>query len=265
MFGPLLSKSTMAAPRVKSRVGMGTPRPSRDRNGADERRWRHTRQPLPNGRGPDNPQRQVWRHATVGLVCLAPGLVMGSGCEKRIAVDVYPPGALHVRYVPATNYTDCLVASAVMCANYVTNSDSFQPAGLRHEVTAVGGDPARIADVRDWLAGRRLTMQPLTGSFDSRELTGLGWWLLEGGYPVICVMNRWAGNAEYNHAVVVIGVAGGDSVETAATIHYLDPASPRRLVSVERLTFQHFWNSAGNIMLPVFRTPRELAGAATGA
>ena len=198
---------------------------------------------------------------SAGVVGVAALFVLGAGCQRRIAVDTFPAGTVHVRFVPAANYTDCLVASVVMCANYVTASERFEPADVREGLTAAGLDPTRIADVRDYLTGRRLTLQPLTGSFTDRELTGLGWWLLQGGYPVICVMNKNGGNADYNHAVVVIGVGGGDSVASAQTVHYLDPASPRRLESVDRLLFQHYWGSAGKIMLPLFETPGQVAGA----
>ena len=208
--------------------------------------------------GPSLAARCRWSTGVVGVVTL---FVLGAGCQRRIAVDTFPPGALPVRFVPAANYTDCLVASVVMCANYVTASERFEPAIVREGLTAAGLDPTRIADLRVYLAGRRLTLQPLTGSFTDRELVGLGWWLLQGGYPVICVMNKNAGNADYNHAVVVIGVGRGDSVASARTVHYLDPASPRRLESVDRLLFRHYWASAGHIMLPLFETPGEVAGA----
>ena len=46
---------------------------------------------------------------------------MATGCTKRKAVDQFPPGVLRVRYMPAIDWTDCMVASTVMCANYVTN------------------------------------------------------------------------------------------------------------------------------------------------
>jgi hypothetical protein len=174
-----------------------------------------------------------------------------------MAVDTFPAGVLQVRFVPAISYTDCLVASAVMCANYVTVSDRFSPAELRGDLEAAGLDPTRVADVKGWLADQRVTMQPLTGSLSDRELTGLAWWLLRGGYPVICVMNKFAGNADYNHAVVVIGIEGGGGAESAEAVYLLDPASPRCLERFDRLTFLHYWGSAGNMMLPVFETPPD--------
>lgn len=191
-----------------------------------------------------------------GMALLLALVMPVSGCYQRIAVDRFPPGVLQVRYVRAASYTDCLVAAAVMCASYVTASDRFAAATMRGDLEAAALDPARIADVKAWLAQRDLTLQPLTGSFSDKELTGLGWWLCRGGYPVTCVINKFAGNADYNHAVVVIGIDGGGGIESAQGVYYLDPASPRGLERLDRLTFLHYWGSAGNMMLPLFETPR---------
>lgn len=197
----------------------------------------------------------------LAALLLGPAL---AGCEehRRIAIDQYPPGTLHVRYVKALEYTDCLVAAAVMCANYVTGSTRFDADDLRREVLASGGDPSRVADVSRYLADHRVTMQALKGEPTHEPLVGLGWWVLEGGYPVACVINEFGANADYNHAVVVIGVDGAADLTRAEGLYVLDPASPRRVERLDRLTFLHYWGSAGNVMLPVFETPPERVSAA---
>lgn len=180
-----------------------------------------------------------------------------SGCHQRLAVDRYPPGALRVRYVPASNYSECLLASTVMCANYVTGSRRITLSRMRDELRNDNLDATRVADVAGWLASQQLTLKPLTGEFSDKELVGLGWWLSRGQYPIICVMNKFAGNAEYNHAVVVIGIEGTGLFEEADAVFILDPASPRRVERLETLAFCHYWNSAGRIMLPLFETPPQ--------
>lgn len=193
--------------------------------------------------------RGAWTAAAwVGLTC---------GCHQRLAVDHYPPGTLQVRYVPAGDYSECLLASTVMCANYVSGSHRFSLTRMRDELRADGLDPTRVGDVARWLSSYRLTLTPVAGQFGDQELLGLGWWLDQGQYPVICVMNKHAGNAEYNHAVVVIGTEGTGPLEDARAIFLLDPASPRRVERMEPLAFRHFWNTAGRIMLPLFETPPQ--------
>ncbi len=186
-------------------------------------------------------------------------LLGASGCAERIAIDKFPPGVLRVRYMPANDWTDCMVACTVMCANYVTRTDRFASSKLRDELEAEGLDVGRVGDVTQWLAKKRITLQALTGEYSSEDLVGLGWWVLEGGYPVICVINKLGGNADNNHAVVVIGVEGQGGIESAKKVYVLDPASPKRLETWEPILFRHYWGSAGNIMLPMYKTPDEAA------
>lgn len=112
-----------------------------------------------------------------------------------------------------------------------------------------------MADVQAWLGERGFELKPLVGELSDDPPLGIGWWLLERGYPVICVINKFAGNADYNHAVVIIGMKGGGSAESAETVYILDPASPKRIEQWERLKFVHYWGSAGRVMLPLFETP----------
>jgi len=201
----------------------------------------------------------------VAVLALAPGL-LGASCQKRVAVDHFPPGALQVGYVAAANYTDCLVASVVMCANYVRGSEWCSAARLRSELTAAGKDPALTGDMRSWLAGRNITMIALRGELSDAQPTGLGWWVRQRGYPVTCVVNRHAGKADYNHAVVVIGIDARGATADAEAVYVLDPASPKRLERWDRLSFEHYWGSGGSVMLPLFETPgRGTPAMPTGA
>jgi len=208
---------------------------------------------------------------TCGLWALAAGLIvpgaLGATCNRRLAVDQYPPGVLRVRFVAASGYTDCLVAGAVMCANYVTGQKRLSPEEARSELAAAGLDPSRITDVRRWLKKEHFELTPLRGEFTDTEQVGLGWWVLRRGYPVICVINKFAGNADYNHAVVVIGFDGPGSAESAEAIYLLDPASPKRLERWDRLTFEHYWAGGGRFMLPLYQTPSALprSGSRAGA
>jgi len=190
----------------------------------------------------------------------------GATCERRIAVDDYPPGTLQVRFVPAMRWTDCLVAGVTMCANYVAGSSRLDPSRIRTGMTEAGLDPTRIADMRTYLAENGWELTPLHGRLSGEPETGLIWWVLERGYPILCVVNKYAGNADYNHAVVVIGFEGPPQAVPSEPgrvapvlgvdkVCLLDPASPKRVECWDRLTFEHYWGSAGRIMLPLYEKP----------
>lgn len=194
--------------------------------------------------------------SAVTLVLVLTGL-LDMACNRRVAATDFPPNSLRVRYVPASDYTDCLVASVVMCANYVLGSDHFSPSGVRRELAADGLDPTRIGDVRMWLDGKGIKMVPLKGELSDTPPLGLGWWVQERGYPVICVVNKFGGNAEYNHAVVVIGVETGETAGQLGAVYVLDPASPRGVERWEHRTVEHYWRSTGQIMLLLFEAQRQ--------
>lgn len=204
------------------------------------------------------------RHRAGALVAVLVLSIGGPSCAKRVAVDEFPPGTVRVGYLAATDYTDCLVASVSMCANYVLGGRRFSPVELRRDLTAAGLDHALVADVGPLLAERGFELRPLVGELSDAPPLGLGWWVLQRGYPVTCVVNKFAGNADYNHAIVVIGINGGGSAESAEAVYVLDPASPKRLERWERLEFLHYWGSAGRVMLPLFETPGD-APRAVGA
>jgi hypothetical protein len=184
-------------------------------------------------------------------------MLMGATCHKRVAVEDYPPGAMRVRYVAATDYSECLVASVVMCGNYVLNSNRMTPEQVERDLADAGLDHTRVGDMRTWLKTQGIQMTPLKGRYSSEPPNGLAWWVLDRGYPVICVVNRHAGDAEYNHAVLVIDVKINETSEAPEGVYVLDPASPKRIEHIERQMFEHYWGSAGSVMLPLFEAPHE--------
>ncbi len=185
-------------------------------------------------------------------------LAILAGChEPKIAVRQYPPTALRVRYVAATDYTDCLLASVVMVANYVSGHDRLEAGRLRREMRAEGLDPTVIGDFQTWAARYGLKLIALRGALDAEPPRDLAWWVVERGYPVICVINRHEGNPDYNHAVVVIGVDFDDSTQQVAGLDVLDPAAPRRLVHLPRADFERDWSATNRVMMLVFDAPRD--------
>ncbi len=180
-------------------------------------------------------------------------LVLNTGCYRRIAVDQYPSNALKVRYVAATDLTDCLLASSVMCMNYLAGQDRFAAPRLRQQMSADGLDMTRVGDMREFLADRRIKLIPLKGELAADPPLGLIWWVVSRGYPVICVVNQEEGAPEeFNHAVVVIGVDVDDNKDIVGDVILLDPASQKRL---ERWTPEKFlerWIPTGKAMLLMF-------------
>ena len=204
--------------------------------------------------------RRPWTIWPVVAIAAALLTLTGSiaGCRKRIAVDSYPPGVLRVRFVQAHDYTDCLVAATVMCANYVAGANRLQPLQVREGLQGAGLDPTQVEAMRTWLAQVGFELVPLKGEFSDQPQTGLGWWIHQRGYPAICVINRFAGDADYNHAVVVIGFDPPGPASEAQGVYLLDPAAAKRLVRLEIKRFEHYWACGDYVMLPLFETPAEL-------
>lgn len=190
-------------------------------------------------------------------------LMFASGCHRRIAVDEYPPNALKVRYVSATDYTDCMLASAVMCANYIVGQDRFTAPRVRAQFAHEGLDMTRVGDVRRFFEDRAIKLIPLKGNLGEKPPLGLFWWVVSRGYPVICVVNQEEGAPEeFNHAVVVIGVDVDDNTKAASEenvgeLIVLDPASAKRLERWDRETFVSRWQATDRVMLLMFDTSDE--------
>ena len=203
----------------------------------------------------------VFAIGVVGLV------VTAAGCHQRIAVDTYPQDALKVRYVAATDYTDCLLASTVMCANYIVGQDRFAAPRVRSQMASAGLDMTRVGDVRTFFADRAIKLIPLKGNLGHKPPLGVLWWVVSRGYPVICVVNQQEGGSEeFNHAVVVIGADVDDNTDVVSDVVILDPASGKRLERWDRETFMSGWEATGRVMLLMFDTAAEpqLVSAAFG-
>lgn len=193
------------------------------------------------------------------ILALAPAIA--AGCSQHSEIVEYPAGALKVRFMPADDYTDCLVASTVMCANYLRGHNRFDSKEIRQEMAAAGLDHTRVDGISQWLSGHRMRMVPIRGELSDEPPRGVGWWILSRGHPVICVVNKYGDDADYNHAVVVIGVevdAGGRIV----ALDVLDPASDKRLERWPRSEFEKYWSKTNQAMLPMFDTPAQTAHVA---
>lgn len=184
-----------------------------------------------------------------------------TGCSQHSAIVEYPPGALKVRYMPADDYTDCLVASTVMCANYLRGHNRFDSKEIRQEMAAAGLDHTRVGGVSEWLSGHRMRMVPIRGELSNQPPRGVAWWILSRGHPVICVVNKHGDDADYNHAVVVIGVEV-DADGRIVAVNVLDPASAKRLERWPRKEFEQYWSKTDQAMLPLFESPSQTAHVA---
>jgi hypothetical protein len=193
-----------------------------------------------------------WRS---GWVLLAGLGLAATGCEQPRQSAKYPEDTLQVRYEASTAYSGCLIACVAMAANYLLDKQEFSETGIRQVMRQARLDETRIADVRNFLSGKGLHLVTLSGGLDGKPPGSLGYWVRERGYPAICVINRQVGEPGFNHAVVVIGISGTGPVDSADTIHYLDPSSPKQLHSEEAGVFEANWSRGQNAMLIVVHPP----------
>lgn len=190
--------------------------------------------------------------ATVAMAFIA------SGCEAPRRLVTYPPGALPVGFERSTSYSTCLAASVVMAANYLEAAPRFKLQEVVDEIRGYGGDETRVADLKEYLAGKGLQLFSMSGRADDIPPLGMGYWLRQKGYPVVCIINRVGGSPDFNHAVVVIGMQENLGIETADTIHYLDPSADNPLYTCSEETFEAMWSRCRNAMLVVARPPAGL-------
>ena len=184
---------------------------------------------------------------------------MLAGCGPTPKLIGYPPGALPVEYDRATTYSACLVASVTMAANYAENRPRFQVPEVLADLKKAGADETKVADLKNYMARKGLTVWNLAGTMDEKPWTGLGFWLREWRSPPVCVINRIGGNADYNHAVVVIGLRENRDMESADRIHYLDPSADSPLYTCSLEAFDEMWARCGHAMLVVTKGPPEQA------
>ena len=199
---------------------------------------------------------ESWRAVVLGLVGLAAGL---AGCSKPHRTARYPNGALRVRYEEATTYSTCLVASVAMASNYLLGQHRFTKDRIRSDLKRTGRDETRVGDLKAYLAEtkERLYLVTLTGQLNDEAPTGLGYWLEQRGYPVICVINLDPDDPAFNHAVVVIGISPNSNGGSADIIHYLDPSSAEPLHSTDEAAFEQLWARCNHAMMIVAAPPAE--------
>jgi len=193
------------------------------------------------------------------ILVLTPAIA--AGCSQHREIVEYPSGSLKVRFMPADDYTDCLVASIVMCANYLRGHNRFDSREIRKEMAAAGLNHTRVDGVSQWLSGHRMRMVPIRGELSDEPPRGVAWWILSRGHPVICVVNKHGDNADYNHAVVIIGVEV-DADGQIVAVDVLDPASADRLERWPRSEFEGYWSRTNQAMLPLFESPSQTARVA---
>ncbi len=191
----------------------------------------------------------------------------GAGCESPQPRRQHPPGTLQVRYESASSYAGCLTASVAMAANYVLGEYRYNDARLRHELAQAELDETQPGDVKTYLESIGLHLVTLRGELDGNPPLGLRYWVLQRGYPAICVINAKGDDPDMNHAVVVIGFSKMQDPQAADTFHadtiyYLDPANEQPLQEVTVDEFETMWARAGHAMMLVVRPPAPSGRAA---
>jgi hypothetical protein len=189
------------------------------------------------------------------VAILAGFLPILAGCEEP-----HRPDSLPVGFEAATTYSSCLVASVVMAANYTEERARFKVKDVIAELKAKGADETRVQDLKDYLAGKGLDLVTLAGGMSEDPYVGLGYWLRQGRYPVVCVINRMGTSPDFNHAVVVIGIEGNQPVERADRIYYLDPSADSPLFTCSGEAFETMWARGRHAMLVVTRWPAGATG-----
>lgn len=182
-----------------------------------------------------------------------------AGCEaepSRPMVE-YPPGTWPVRFESSEDYSSCLVASVVMCANYLENDRKYSETGVRTAMAAQDLDHTRVGDLKTFLQNQGLDLIVLSGELGRKPPLGIGYWSQSRRYPVICVINRdEKGDPGFNHAVVVIGITENPEPEQADMIHYFDPSTPGRpLHSIPAPLFEIQWTQGRRAMMIVAVPP----------
>ncbi len=194
----------------------------------------------------------------VGLAVLALGAAATAGCDPpRPKFATHPAQTLTVPYERASGQTSCLVASVVMASNYLAGQPRFTEPGVLKALKELGLDGSSVADVKAWLEEQGLHLVTLTGQSDDKPPLGMRFWLERRGYPVICVINKYAGDVRYNHAVVVTGVSANTGDPPADIVYYLDPGTREPLQSLPRGEFDTAWDMGGRAMMLVVAPPPD--------
>ena len=129
-------------------------------------------------------------------VVLVSALGLLGGCAPKEFAK-YPEGSLRVAYEESNSYSGCLAASTAMAANYLTDQRKFSEKGIREALKKANLDEARVGDVKAWLETQRLYLLTLSGTLDGKPPASLSYWLVQRGYPVICVINRHENDVKF--------------------------------------------------------------------
>ena len=191
-------------------------------------------------------------------------LLFGTACEQPRTFPGYPADTLRVRYEGSTRYSGCLIACVAMAGNYLADTRLFSETEIRKEMERAGLDEIRISDVRKFLENKGLHLMTLSGRLGGRPPASLAYWVNQRGYPAICVINRQPDDPAFNHAVVVIGISPTGPVESADTIHYLDPSSPKHLHTEKAAVFEANWARGEHAMMIVVSPPATAPGGDAG-
>jgi hypothetical protein len=179
------------------------------------------------------------------------------GCDQPRPAVTFPPNTLPVRYEPATSHTTCLVAAVAMAGNYLIGDRRMTEKSIREDMKAAGRDETKIEDIRTFLQDKGLYLLTLSGQLDGKPPSSLRYWLVERGYPVICVINRNGDDPAFNHAVVVTGIEHTDPEVSADKIVYLDPSVGQVLHTDDEKAFDVLWQRGERAMLIVVAPPRD--------
>jgi hypothetical protein len=185
------------------------------------------------------------------------GVLFMAGCNAPGRARTYPEGTLPVRFEPATTHSTCLVASVAMAANYLFDQRRYTERDLLAKLKKAGKDETLTGDIKDYLETQGLYLITLVGQIDGKPPEALSYWLNKRGYPVICIINRHAGEPAFNHAVVVIGISQKTPADPADMIHYLDPSTQQELHLATAAEFETLWSAGGHAMMLVVAPPPE--------
>lgn len=179
-----------------------------------------------------------------------------TGCQETEGPAVtYPPNTLPVHFERATQHTTCLVASVAMASNYLLDKRRFTESSIREALYKAQRDETRVEDLKLFLQENGLYLLTLAGRLDGKPPISLRYWLVQRGYPVICVINRQGDDPAANHAVVVTGIQATPGDPTADKIVYLDPSLSNPLHTSDAVEFDVLWQRGQRAMMIVVAPP----------
>jgi hypothetical protein len=156
------------------------------------------------------------------------------------------------------------VAAVVMASNYVLGERRLTENLVRDELRRSGRDETAIEDLKDFLPSKGLHMVTLAGTIDGKPPTSLRYWVMQRGYPVICIINREGEDPAFNHAVVVTGIQAKPGESPTDIITCLDPSLPQAIDNVSAAEFGILWERGLHAMMIVVAPPPGSQAAFSG-